>query len=294
MDPAEACRLHFDRLEAPPRRRQVRRLRRDRHRQPGEVAASRRTRSSARSPTRSSRRTSRCSRAATRSSRGCCCSAGPTPTCPFLQDCWRQRIPETWESAATTGRRTCPIEELIFVPEGRAVLRRVRRGVYGLARAGRRGPLSRASTALEEYITNGRKARLGEKAGPPLVEEPTTSSTSSASSTRSRSSSHAEVRRRARSCAASSASTAARPRRRPCSSTRTGELLTKAYQLSKGNPIEDTKELLAKIQAFVQRPGRDARGAGLRRHRLRGRRARGVAARRRQHRRDRRAHDGAP
>src|SRR6185436_18898280 len=34
-----------------------------------------------------------------------------------------------------------------------------------------------------------------------------------------------------------------------------GSLLTKQYQLSKGNPIADTKELLAKIKAFVHDQG---------------------------------------
>ena len=34
-----------------------------------------------------------------------------------------------------------------------------------------------------------------------------------------------------------------------------GNLLTKQYQLSKGNPIADTKELLAKIRAFVHDQG---------------------------------------
>ena len=32
----------------------------------------------------------------------------------------------------------------------------------------------------------------------------------------------------------------------------TGKILCKAYQLSKGNPIQDTKELLAQLRAYVQ------------------------------------------
>ena len=83
---------------------------------------------------------------------------------------------------------------------------------------------------------------------------------------------------RARWSRPSSASTAARPRRRPCSSTRgRASSLKKPYQLSKGNPIQDTKELLARAQDVRHRPGRDARGDRLRRDRLRRRRARGVA-----------------
>ena len=57
-------------------------------------AASRRTRSSARWPTPSSCRTSRCSRAAnTLQATRCCSLGGPNTYLPFLQDCWRMRIP---------------------------------------------------------------------------------------------------------------------------------------------------------------------------------------------------------
>ncbi len=43
--------------------------------------------------------------------------------------------------------------------------------------------------------------------------------------------------------------------------------------LSKGNPIADTKEILARPEEVRHRPGRDHGGDGLRRHRLRRRRA---------------------
>ena len=46
-----------------------------------------------------------------------------------------------------------------------------------------------------------------------------------------------------------------RRHRRPCWSTSRASLLTKQYQLSKGNPIVDTKELLAKIKSFVHDQG---------------------------------------
>ena len=113
-----------------------------------------------------------------------------------------------------------------------------------------------------------------------------------ASSTRSPSSCR-RASSRARWCAASSGSTAAPRRARRCSSTtRAGDILCKAYQLSKGNPIQDTKELL------------DA-AAGLRRGRTRRPSSRSWASappatrptcsrsacERREHRRDGRAHD---
>ena len=72
-----------------------------------------------------------------------------------------------------------------------------------------------------------------------------------ASSSRPRSS-------RARWWKASSASTAAPPPPRPCCSrrTRSARILAKAYQLSKGNPIEDTMEMLRQAGAADRRAGR--------------------------------------
>ena len=56
-------------------------------------------------------------------------------------------------------------------------------------------------------------------------------------------------------CARSSASTAARPRRRPSCLTTDKNVLVKAYQLSKGNPIEDTKDMLGALQQYVEDAG---------------------------------------
>ena len=58
-----------------------------------------------------------------------------------------------------------------------------------------------------------------------------------------------------------------------------GNLLTKQYQLSKGNPIVDTKELLAKIRSFVHDQGAVLRSDWIRRDRLCRRHPRGVTTR---------------
>jgi activator of 2-hydroxyglutaryl-CoA dehydratase len=41
---------------------------------------------------------------------------GPNAYLPFLQDCWRKRIPETWASRGDDYPKDRPIEDLIFVP----------------------------------------------------------------------------------------------------------------------------------------------------------------------------------
>ena len=241
-------------------------------------AASRRTRSCARSPTRSSCRTCRCSRAATRCAHKVLLLGGPNTYLPFLQECWRMRIPETWERARLRLPEGRPDRGADLRPGERAVLRRVRRGPVRPARAGRGRRATAGIDGLDEFITTGRKARLGETGGPAARRR-----RASELDDVPRALQDPEVRADASSSAgpdgprASSASTAARPRRRPCSSTRTGTILKKAYQLSKGNPIQDTKEILARPAGSASTDqGATLEVHGLRRDRLRRRRARGV------------------
>ena len=256
-------------------------------------AASPRTRSSARSPTRSSCRTSACSRAATRSSTRCCCSAARTRTCRSCRSAGASASRRRGTSAATTTRRTCPIEELIFVPENAQYYAAFGAVLYGLHEAAHVGVFTPVDAASTSTSRHGRKARLGETRGPAARRRRATELDEFTRALRD-----PEVRCRRRfepgetvraviGLDGGSTSSQGRPRRR-----RDGKILCKAYQLSKGNPIQDTKELLAQLRGYVD----DDQGAklevmGFGAHRLRGRRARGVRARRREHRRDRRAHD---
>ena len=41
----------------------------------------------------------------------------PNTYLPFLQDCWRQRIPETWRDRGFEYPKDVPLTELIFVPD---------------------------------------------------------------------------------------------------------------------------------------------------------------------------------
>src|SRR4029079_8700742 len=88
---------------------------------------------------------------------------GPNTYLPFLQECWRLRIPESWAERGYEYDKTVPIEELIFVPKnsdldaanGAAVLRRrvrrprrrVRRGAVGPLGAGERRRVPRPRSA---------------------------------------------------------------------------------------------------------------------------------------------------
>src|SRR5579864_3352141 len=96
---------------------------------------------------------------------------GPNTYLPFLQACWRQRIPETWESRGYAWPKDIPIEELIFVPKDSQYYAAYGAALYGLHEPAESG-LYRGLDPLKEFIAHGRASKLGAKAGPPLVADP--------------------------------------------------------------------------------------------------------------------------
>src|SRR6185369_6698391 len=92
---------------------------------------------------------------------------GPNTYLPFLQDCWRKRIPETWESRGYAYPKDVPLEELIIVPQNGQYYAAFGAVMYGLHEPAEVGAYSGIDN-LKEFITSGRKAKLGESAGPPL------------------------------------------------------------------------------------------------------------------------------
>jgi len=177
---------------------------------------------------------------------------GPNTYLPFLQECWRKRIPETWEERGYDWPKDRPIEEVVFVPENAQYYAAFGACVYGLKEPAEVG-LYQGLAGLADYMTNGRKARLGESAGPPLVKDR----------------SEADVFK----------DLYAIPKFKPMElapgqhvravigldggSTSSkavlvdedSEIVCKAYQLSKGNPIQDMKELLGQLRAYVASKG---------------------------------------
>ena len=182
---------------------------------------------------------------------------GPNTYLPFLQECWRKRIPEVWRERGYAFPEQLPLEELIFVPPNSQYYAAFGACAYGVravsrpdddAAAGYRG-----TAELERYMQTGRKARLAESAGPPLVH------------------SHGEATRFAELYSV--------PHFEPKSlepgdhvravmgidggSTSSkavlvgehGDIVCKAYQLSGGNPLKDAKELFAKLRDHVQSQG---------------------------------------
>ncbi len=94
---------------------------------------------------------------------------GPNTYLPFLQQCWRLRIPESWDERGYAYDKTVPIEELIFVPKNADLY-----AAYGAVLFGSHEPANvgvfRGLDPLKDFIAFGRKSKLGESAGPGLVE----------------------------------------------------------------------------------------------------------------------------
>ncbi len=179
-----------------------------------------------------------------------CLLGGPNTYLPFLQDCWRLRIPQTWKERGFDYPKDIPIEELIFVPENSQYYAAFGAVMYGLHEDEGIGVISGLS-GLEEYMTNGRKARLGESAGPPLSKteleleefkrtykipkfEPM------------------KLERGSTVKAVIGLDGGSTSSKAVLVDYESGKIICKGYQLSKGNPIVDTKDLLAQLRKYVE------------------------------------------
>jgi activator of 2-hydroxyglutaryl-CoA dehydratase/predicted nucleotide-binding protein (sugar kinase/HSP70/actin superfamily) len=177
---------------------------------------------------------------------------GPNTYLPFLQECWRKRIPETWKERGHAWPEDRPVEEIIFVPENAQYYAAFGACVYGLKEPAEVG-LYQGTAGLLDYMQNGRKARLGESAGPPLVRardevDVFASLYSIPKFTPMKLAPGSTVRAVIGLDGGSTSSKAVLV-------DENSEIVCKAYQLSKGNPIQDMKELLTQLNDYVAGQG---------------------------------------
>jgi len=177
---------------------------------------------------------------------------GPNTYLPFLQECWRLRIPETWESRRYEYDRSRPIEELVFVPDNAQYYAALGAVLFGLHEPADVGAYS-GLDELRRFIDFGRKARLGENAGPPLIKDkseldefreiytppPFSEATFSPGE---------HVRGVIGLDGGSTSSKCVLV-------DMDGEILLKEYTLSKGNPIQDMKDMLGALKDRVEAQG---------------------------------------
>ncbi|MDH5491726.1 MAG: acyl-CoA dehydratase activase-related protein [Myxococcales bacterium] len=177
---------------------------------------------------------------------------GPNTYLPFLQQAWRLRIPETWEQRGYEYPRERPIEELIIVPEAAELYAAYGAVMYGLhepAEIGRYAGLE----GLRSYIEEGRESRLGESAVPALRQssEELESFRDTYRIPRFEPPRYAPGEKVRAVIGVDGGSTSSKA----VLLGEDGEVLRKAYALSKGNPIQDTKELLAELRESVLSQG---------------------------------------
>jgi activator of 2-hydroxyglutaryl-CoA dehydratase/predicted nucleotide-binding protein (sugar kinase/HSP70/actin superfamily) len=181
-----------------------------------------------------------------------CLLGGPNTYLPFLVDCWRLRIPQTWAERGYDYPKDIPIEELVFVPQNAQYYAALGAVLYGLHEDAEVGLLDQSLKGLNDYMTNGRKARLGESAGPPL----------------SKTEQELEEFRRLYAIhkftpmalekgsnvqAVIGLDGGSTSSKAVLVDYESGKIICKAYQLSKGNPIVDTKELLEQLRDYVEK-----------------------------------------
>ncbi|MFO0578025.1 MAG: BadF/BadG/BcrA/BcrD ATPase family protein [Polyangia bacterium] len=184
---------------------------------------------------------------------------GPNTYLPFLRDCWRKRIPETWRDRGFDYPKDVPIEELIVVPDNAQYYAAYGAVMYGLHEPATVGLFS-GIDGLQEFILTGRKSRLGDTAGPPLLRTPIVEDRIAELESfrekykiprfEKKKFEPGQLVRGVIGMDGGSTSSKA-----VLIDYDTSEILTKEYQLSKGNPIQDTKEILASIRQYVEDQG---------------------------------------
>ncbi len=172
---------------------------------------------------------------------------GPNTWLPFLVDCWRRRIPETWAERGVE-IPDLPVEELIFVPPNAELYAALGAVYYGLHEPENVGVYAGMS-GLKAFATTGRKERLAEAAGPALAVD--------AADVIRFESDYSVPKFEAPSYPPGTILTGTIGVDGGSTSSKAvlvgedGEVLLKTYQLSKGNPIQDMKEMLAKLKRQI-------------------------------------------
>jgi len=177
---------------------------------------------------------------------------GPNTYLPFLQECWRKRIPETWNERNYPYPKDVPIDELIFVPENAQYYAAYGAVIYGTFEDASIG-IYKGLDDLKHFLQFGRKALLGEKAGKPLVTsvEELEAFRKEYSIPKFKSQEFQPGSTVKGFIGLDGGSTSSKA----VLVDEQGEILIKAYQLSKGNPIADTKEILKQMSDYVESQG---------------------------------------
>lgn len=173
---------------------------------------------------------------------------GPNTYLPFLQDCWRLRIPQIWQERGYKPP-PLPLEQLIIIPDNAQYFAAYGAVIFGIQESSKLCPYN-GIEKLEQFIALGRKQQLGDSSGPALIKNPDEYS-------------HFRATYQTRLFQAASFQTGTiingfigldggSTSSKAVLLNEHGKILKKEYQLSKGNPIQDTKDILKRINDYVE------------------------------------------
>ena len=173
---------------------------------------------------------------------------GPNTYLTFLQDCWRKRIPETWESRGYQYPQDMPLDELIYVPQNSELFAAYGSVLFGMYEPADVG-IYKGEDELEHFINHGRQSNLAENAGPSLTDDEKELFDFKEAYTIKK---FDPIKPKAKQKVEGFLGLDGGSTSSKCVVVdENGKLLLKAYQLSKGNPIQDMKDMLAKLEKQV-------------------------------------------
>ena len=185
---------------------------------------------------------------------------GPNAYLPFLRACWRYRIPETWEERGFDYPKDIPLEELIFAPDNSEYYAAYGAVLFGLHEKDTQacGTLAK----LEDFINNGRKAQLGAGAGPGLVGN---SDEASQFIELYSAPTFNPIKATGNTIQGFIGLDGGSTSSKCVLVNADGEILQKVYQLSKGNPLEDMKQMFIQLKDWAdeQKATLDIQGFGV-------------------------------
>lgn len=171
---------------------------------------------------------------------------GPNAYLSFLRECWRFRIPQTWAEREYDYPKDIPLEELIFAPDNSEYY-----AAYGAVLFGVHEKNVDCCSGIENlraFIKDGRKSQLGDSAGPPLAEDKVEITAFTKKYTPPLFTPVISNKKKLSGyIGLDGGSTSSK-----CVLVNdSGDILQKVYQLSKGNPLEDMKQMFLQLQTWA-------------------------------------------
>ncbi|MCP3688519.1 MAG: CoA activase [Gammaproteobacteria bacterium] len=172
---------------------------------------------------------------------------GPNTYLPFLQQCWQQRIPELWLERELIMDRS-EAEGQILVPKNAQLFAAYGAIIFGISDHSASSEY-RGMDALKQFIRHGRKHQLGDKAQPGLIREHEDLQAFIEQYSVPRFTPERYLQGTVIRCylGVDGGSTSSKA----VLLNEQGKVICKAYQLSRGNPILDTRELLQQFKDFA-------------------------------------------